>query len=195
MPIDKSGDADRVTLTATGIKVVHYDIFSGPNVVGGESRGREKICDVLRIKYDPTTNSVFFGGNHGFVWGDANYAGNPTCNGQPACSGVWEHTHPAINGSNADGSCCVLLTGGYYGVAIDPSGDAWFGGYNRTTRYMYATNGVRAYDPYQAEVKTENVAYAYNRIDVWPDLVPNEARPNQRKDDVVSSIAVIGNSL
>src|SRR5438105_12237360 len=39
----KSGDADRVTVDAAGkLSVVHYDIFSGPGVIGGEPRGREK---------------------------------------------------------------------------------------------------------------------------------------------------------
>ncbi len=36
---------------------------------------------------------MWFGGNHGFAWGDANIERRPTCNGQLHC-GVFEHVHP-----------------------------------------------------------------------------------------------------
>ena len=71
-----------MTLNADGsISVVHYDIFSGPNVVSAEMRGREKLCNILRIAYDKNTQSVWFGANHGFARGDATFQGNHTCNG------------------------------------------------------------------------------------------------------------------
>src|SRR5437899_2035249 len=68
--IYKSGDADRVTVDSSGkLRVVHYDIFSGPNVVKAEMDGREKICSVERILYDAKGGNLWFGGNHGFAWG------------------------------------------------------------------------------------------------------------------------------
>src|SRR4051812_3845722 len=126
----KSGDADRVALDPAGkLKVVHYDIFSGPGIVGAEPEGREKLCSVYRIVWNAATNDLWFGGNHGFAWGDPNFAGNPTCNGDTSCSGVVEHAHPAFNGTRADGSCCDFITEDYRGVAVDPAtGDVWFGG-------------------------------------------------------------------
>jgi len=57
----KSGDADRVTLSGSGIAVVHYDIFSGPGVVGAEPKGREKVCSVYRLVWDKEQNRIWFG--------------------------------------------------------------------------------------------------------------------------------------
>src|SRR6266478_3740955 len=84
----KSGDADKVTLTPTGIDVAHYDIFSGPGLVKNEPEGREKLCTILRIVYDGKGGNLWYGGNHGFAWGDPDHTASPTCNGAPACSGV-----------------------------------------------------------------------------------------------------------
>jgi len=187
--IYKSGDADRVTVDAAGkLSVVHYDIFSGPNVVSAEPRGREKICHILRIVWDPKRNDVWFGGNHGFVLGDAAYPGDPKCNGQINCSGVAEHAHPAFDGIGANGGE-NFITGDYRGVAVDPSsGDVWFGGINRTTKLHYG--GVSAQFPnasrwarfVTADIYTEgepqkwpppacpySPCYGANRIDVWQD--------------------------
>lgn len=210
--IYKSGDADRVTLTATGIDVVHYDISSGQGVVGNELRGREKICHVLRLAYDPATERIWFGGNHGLSMGDARYAGTGNCVwaatpnpvpptsktspfsndfGHYGCSGVLEHAHPGINGLKADGTCCAMLSGGYYGVDIDPvTGDPWFGGQMRTTRFRYATNGGNFY---AAQLQTEDDPWISNRIDVWPDAVQEPAMPapTDRVDDLVSALAAM----
>ena len=188
----KSGDADRVTLQAGDrLSVVHYDIFTGPGIIRDELEGREKICDILRIVYDPLTQSVWFGGNHGFAWGDANYAGNPTCNGQLACSGVREHSHPAINawGDEARTSV-ILLTGDYYGMSVDPIGDLWAGGAARSTHFGYVTYGR---DFFTAGDHTEASQYISNRIDVWPDRVgePNYPLPSERVDDWVSDMAAM----
>jgi hypothetical protein len=148
----KSGDADRVTLAGSGISAVHYDIFSGPDVVEGELGGREKICTVYRIVWDKAQDKVWFGGNHGFAMGKASYAGSATCNGEydgylahPDCTGVWEHSHPAISGCSTDtvgGSCNnpIWLTDSYFGIGLD-RGDVWFGGYNRSTVFHYGTYG------------------------------------------------------
>ena len=208
--IYKSGDADRVTLAPGGLSVVHYDIFSGPGIVSAELRGREKLCHVLRIRYDRANQKVWFGANHGFAMCDANYAGPASCawasspsppsgSGDPlsneyghaGCSGVLEHVHPAINGLGADGSCCNYLTGGYYGVALDPvTHDVWFGGQMRTTRFGFGSTGG---DYYTAQSHTEDPGYAANRIDVWPDRVgePNIPAPADRVDDVVSGAAAM----
>ncbi|MBX5481734.1 MAG: hypothetical protein IRZ16_07820 [Myxococcaceae bacterium] len=188
--IYKSGDADKVTLKPDGgINVVHYDIFSGPNVVRDEPRGREKVCDILRIAYDKGTQSVWFGGNHGFAWGRAGFTGNPRCNGQLGCAGLFEHVHPAVCGTV--GSELVLLTDSYYGVGVDrATGDVWFGGANRATRFKFGTYG----DYWAAQVDTEAGHSSTSRIDVWPDAVPEDQCPTpaQRKDDAISGIAVMG---
>ena len=143
--IYKSGDADRVKLTAAGLEVVHYDIFSGPGVVGGYTnpdgspREREKLCSILRLAYDPGTKSIWFGGNHGFAWGKADFGGDPTCNGQLRCAGVFEHVHPHIGAKDAAGNV-IILTDEYRGVAPAPNGDVWFGGANRSTRFRFTSN-------------------------------------------------------
>jgi hypothetical protein len=177
--IYKSGDADHVTVTASGLNVVHYDIFSGPNIVGAEMQGRERLCTIWRVLYDRSGGNLWFGGNHGFAWGDPKFAGNPTCDGQLKCSGLIEHVHPAFNGYDKNGNLS-FITDEYRGVAVDPtSGDVWFGGANRTTKFHYASAG-RSF--FTAELWTEAFGqvwpppacgappcYAANRIDVWPD--------------------------
>ena len=213
--IYKSGDADKVTLTTTGISVIHYDIFSGPGLVSVELRGREKLCSIYRIRYDKLNNEVWFGGNHGFAMGDPNYAGNGNCQwdttttppvptsitspftnayGHEGCNGVLEHVHPAINGyatNNDPSSCCVYLTGGYYGVTVDPAThDVWFGGQFRTTKFHYATD---MNDYYSAEDDTEEASAIPNRIDIWPDEVeePQIPYPDQLVNDMVSGAAAM----
>ena len=188
--IYKSGDADRIVLRGSGIGVAHYDIFSGPGMVGGEPAGREKLCTIYRILWQRGTNNVWFGGNHGFAFGFADYGGNPGCNGQRGCSGNYEHSHPGINDRHG-----WLITGGYYGIAIDTwphtdgAGntffDVWFGGRTRTTRFRV---GEELGDFWKAQVRTElyvssghnagNIAddpaaraAFWNRMDIWPDPV------------------------
>ncbi|HZI12584.1 MAG TPA: hypothetical protein VE153_19535 [Myxococcus sp.] len=184
----KSGDADKVTLQADGsLSVVHYDIFSGPGVVRDEQRGREKLCSILRIRYDKNTASVWFGGNHGFARGEAEFKGAPMCNGQLNCSGVLEHVHPHINALNATGNV-ILLTDAYYGVGVDPaSGDVWFGGSDRSTRFLYGTHGGNFW---RAQTGTEN--NSANKLDIWPDAKPEYSKPNERVPDHISGVAVMG---
>jgi hypothetical protein len=191
--IYKSGDADKVSLLGNGVSVVHYDIFSGPGVVADELTGREKLCNIFRVVYEHGTNNVWFGANHGFAWGHADFNGDPTCNGEypgdpkspphANCAGVWEHIHPAISGSAGE-----VLTGDYYGVALDleTPHDVWFGGIIRTTRFKFGTFGQ---DYYGAQQPTENDPA--NKFDVWPDAVPNNPTKAQRKDDVVSGIVAM----
>ncbi len=187
----KSGDADKVTLTETGIQVVHYDISSGPGVIGEESGGREKLCSILRIVWDKKHGNLWFGANHGFAWGDPDYTGNPTCNGQRECSGVKEHAHPHINAKTASGHV-FRLTDAYYGVAVRPDGDVWFGGANRSTRFRYMTIKTPR-DFETARKQTENASAIKNRIDVWPDLVDEVGipGPTDRVDDLVSGMALM----
>src|SRR5205814_721397 len=100
----------------------------------------------------------------GFAWGRADFAGNPTCNGQLGCAGVFEHVHPAIAGSTNE-----VLTGDYWGIDFDPlTADVWFGGVIRTTRFKYHSDGDKYF---QAELDTEEPDAWPNRIDVWPDAV------------------------
>src|SRR6267142_2778376 len=196
--IYKSGDADRVVLNGGGINVAHYDIFSGPGIVANEQAGREKLCSVYRIVWQrgstvplgPPGNHgyVWFGANHGFALGYADYAGSPACDGQLGCSGLLEHVHPAINDVHS-----WLITDLYYGIAIDSLPhtdgkgntffDVWFGGMARTTRFRF---GEELGDYYKAEVRTELYASSsataaniandapakaafWNRMDIWPD--------------------------
>jgi hypothetical protein len=186
----KSGDADRVVLNGGGINVAHYDIFSGPGVVPAELPGREKLCSIYRIVWQRGTNYVWFGGNHGFAVGFADYGGSAGCNGQLHCSGNVEHAHPGINDSHG-----WFITGEYYGVAVDTwphvdkAGntffDVWFGGIARTTRFRF---GETLGDFYASEQRTgfyasspstaANIANDppaqaafWNRMDIWPDPV------------------------
>jgi hypothetical protein len=199
----KSGDADRVTVDASGkLKVVHYDIFSGPGIVPAEMDGREKLCTIYRIAYNANTNDLWFGGNHGFAWGDAKYAGNPTCNGEPACSGVVEHGHPAFNGCiGGSPTACPAwgwITEDYRGISIDPSGDVWFGGAARSTRFYWSRFGGSPFDRFwSTDELTELPNAVNNRIDVWPDLAAESQTgapwPGQRIDDLVFGMAAMPN--
>jgi len=183
--IYKSGDADRVTIAGNGISVVHYDISTGPGLVGkpGDSYyvgGREKICDIHRIVYDyhPPVNgqdhsSVWFGANHGFSRGEPGYTGNPTCNGQYACSGVQEHIHPYP----ADGSDRL---GDFRGVAPDKAGNVWAGGAVASTKIPWASH----YDWFNSIRHVEGKEET-NKFDFWPGAWP-------AFDDMVTSMAVAG---
>ena len=208
--IYKSGDADRVTLTASGISVVHYDIFSGPGMVSHELKGREKVCKIYRLAWDKEKNLIWFGGNHGFAVGQADAVNVPTCNGIRSCSQVMEHSHPAISGCRvnydfAAGSCpsgqSAWVTDLYSGVAVDPmSHDMWIGGSVRTTQFRIATLGG---DFFTAQAETEAPAPGGipRRWDLWPDQVGewdatrnavNYVMPSQRVDDLVSAIVALG---
>ena len=208
----KSGDADKVSLTATGIQVAHYDIFSGPGLVSRELEGREKLCTIFRIVYDAGAGNLWFGGNHGFAWGDPNYAGNPKCNGAATCSGVAEHSHPAFNGCTKDDGCgtWAWITADYRGIAVAPDGDVWFGGADRTTRFHWSAFGGAPRDRFtSAATLTENAGtgstcpngahpcYTQNRIDVWPDVKGETTGgtqpplPSERINDLVFGIAAM----
>ena len=170
----KSGDADRVVFNGTGISVQHYDISSGPGVVADEPQGREKICTILRIAYHAATGSVWFGGNHGVAWGNAN-------NNQQV-----EHTHPAINGyrQRGDGTWSyTLLTDSYYGVSPLPNGDVFLGGANRGGRFKWGSMG-RSF--WSADTDLQR-----NKLDFWPDAVSDNPYPHQRVDDNVSDMAAM----
>jgi hypothetical protein len=194
--IYKSGDADKLELTGGGIRVAHYDIFSGPGVVTGELAGREKLCSVFRIVWQRGTRYVWFGASHGFALGFADFGGNPSCNGQLGCAGVWEHWHPGVNDTHT-----WLISDLYYGVAVDtwPHADkagntffdVWFGGFARTTRFRfgetlgdYWTAGPltelyvsEGHNP--ANIADDPAAQAayWNRMDIWPDPVGERRDP------------------
>jgi hypothetical protein len=206
----KSGDADRVTLTASGISVVHYDIFSGPGMVSNELKGREKLCIIYRLAWDKEKNLIWFGGNHGFAVGQADAVNVPTCNGIRSCSQVMEHSHPAISGCRvnydfAAGSCpqgqSAWVTDYYYGVAVDPaSHDMWMGGSVRTTQFRIATLGGDFFTA-QGETEAPPPGGIPRRWDLWADQVGewdstrntiNYVMPSQRVDDAVSAIVALG---
>ena len=190
----KSGDADRVTLTGTGISVVHYDIFSGPGMVKEEPKGREKICSVYRLAWDKATNQIWFGGNHGFAVGKADAANAPTCNGETGCP-VSEHSHPAIAGCKVDydyatGHCpsdqTEWLTDAYHGLAVDPAThDLWAGGSNRTTLFQSATLGGF----YNAADNGDELPLGppgmSHRWDLWPDQIGEWDASRSGEDRVV----------
>ena len=197
--IFKSGDADRVTLEAGDrISVVHYDIFTGPGqgladevIHGGINYGREKLCTILRIAYHAPTHSVWFGANHGFAWGDSAYVRDPNCYGQYRCSGVIEHSHPAINAyADESRTTVILLTGEYHGMSVDPAGDVWVGGAARSAHFRYATLGGNFF---AAGDEIECDTCARNRLDIWPDRVaePIYPTPSERVDDNVSDMAAM----
>ncbi|XXF79037.1 hypothetical protein P2318_04590 [Myxococcaceae bacterium GXIMD 01537] len=203
----KSGDADKVTLLADGtLSVVHYDISSGKGVVSEEAGGREKLCTIHRIAYDRQREFLWFGANHGFAWGDPNYAGDPSCPGKRECSGVMEHTHPHVEAMSEDGTHVYRLTDAYWGIAVRPDGDVWFGGANRTTRFKFMS--VRAdtlIDSARFELARKNsestgAKAKANRLDVWPDATNPDlpggrpAKPSERVDDNVSGLALMANN-
>lgn len=203
----KSGDADRVTLKPDGkLSVVHYDISSGKGVVGQEAGGREKVCSVLRIAYDRTHNFLWFGANHAFAWGDPDYAGDPLCEGKRECSGVMEHTHPYIDGLTEDGTHLFRLTDAYWGIAVRPDGDVWFGGANRTTRFKFMTilkdgpiDSAR-FELARKGSETTGTKAKANRLDIWPDATNPDLpggrnpKPSERLDDNVSSMALMADN-
>ena len=161
----KSGDVDKVVLREAGIAVTHIDISTPPGVSSAYPGGRDKIRDVFRIVHDRSTGDVWFGGNHGLaMWNGREHR-------------VREHQHPWLSGYLASGAH-TFLTGDYYGVGLDPSGDVWFGGGHRLAKLPFGRGRsfYAALDP---------------RIDVWPDAVPSDARPWQRTDDFVQDLAVL----
>lgn len=161
----KSGDADKVTLVPGGITVQHVDISSPPNPSNPDLvNGRDKIRTVWRELYDPRTGNVWFGGNHGVALWEAQ------------TSRVFEHQHAAINACYPDGHC-TLLSGDWFGIALDAAGDLWMGGGHRLAKLQY-TDPQRFWGPVSPI------------IDVWPD-----ASDDNRTDDFVQDLAVSGSTL
>jgi len=161
----KSGDADKVTLGQGGISVQHVDISSPPNPSNPDLvNGRDKIRTVWRELYDPRTGNVWFGGNHGVALWEA------------STGLVFEHQHAAINACYPDGHC-TLLSGDWFGIALDAAGDLWMGGGHRLAKLKY-TNPQRFWGPVSPI------------IDVWPD-----ASDANRTDDYVQDLAVSGSTL
>ncbi len=189
--IYKSGDVDRVQLTASGISVVHYDLFSGPGMVSAEPQGRERLCDIWRVKYSPSTNLVWFGGNHGFAYGDGSFPGIHATgcvgakygdNRYARCTGSTEHAHPMVGGYTASGAY-VSLSDGYRGIDFDPTGALWIGGAIRSLRYDF---GPGAINFWTYEANQFNPAFM---MDLWKDAKPADATPAERTDDFVSSLS------
>jgi hypothetical protein len=161
-----SGDADRVELTNGGISVQHINISTPPGVYGDPDlvHGRDKIRTVWRMVYDPATGNVWFGGNHGVALWEAR------------THQVFEHQHAAINACYPDGHC-TLLSGDWFGVALDGAGDVWMGGGHRLARLRYS-------DPQRFWGPVSPI------LDVWPDRSDTD-----RTDDFVQDLAVSGDTL
>jgi hypothetical protein len=169
----KSGDADKVERVPGGIRVTHFDISTPPGVSSTYPNGRDKIRHVFRIVYDAAKGDVWFGGNHGIaVWSQR-------------FQKVLEHEHAAINGyrlsaqEDPSGSSYTLLSGDWYGLTRSAAGDIWFGGGHRTSK-LAEGNFYASHDPV---------------LDVWPDAVASNARPEQRVDDYVQDLAIMGETL
>jgi hypothetical protein len=178
--IYKSGDADRVRLTASGVQVSHYDISSGPNPAASDptyrTLGREKLCTLYRILYDPVTQTVWFGANHGVALAEV-----------PSGT-VIEHTHPSIAAYQTETSDYeTLFTGDFWGLATTPQGDLWLGGTNRSALFRWGTGG-RDFWASDAWIET-----AANQLDVWPDAVQSGSRPSTRTEDDISAFALMPN--
>jgi ligand-binding sensor domain-containing protein len=77
---------------------------------------------------------------------------------------------------------------------VDPSGDAWFGGSDRSTRFRYvsSTGDMSRPNYWQAQRLSEAKESAWNRLDLWPDAVgePQASRPEQRTSDNISGITL-----
>lgn len=162
----KSGDADRVVWDGTALRVTHFDLATPPGTDPHYPQGRDKIRDVFRIVYHPGSGDVWFGGNHGIaMW-----------NGR--LRKVDEHQHAAINGFTASGAY-TLLSGDWYGLALDPAGDVWLGGGHRLARLKFASE----HRQFWAAVEPIH--------DVWPDAQPVDPRPEERTDDFIQDLAVM----
>jgi len=215
--IFKSGDADRVEFQADGtLRVVHYDIHSPAHSVPGYGH-REKLCTVNRIVWDKARNSLWFASNHALAWGEPDYQGGEACANtevyaanewvyaggekrQRCKFGVMEHIHPAIAMSDSSTAEDSRLAGDVWGVAIRPDGDVWMGTHIRTTRFKIMTNAVghegtgAPWNFEAARKQSEEKKHIANRIDIWPDAVAEPQFPSheQRKDDLVSDLALMG---
>lgn len=161
----KSGDADEVTLAGAGITVRHFDISTPPGSSSSYPDGREKIRDVLRIIWNAETGDVWFGGNHGVALWDA-------VRGE-----IREHKHAAVNGYTSTGHH-TMLSGDWYGIALDANGDFWLGGGHRTARipFSHGRGFSSGLDP---------------ELDIWPDAKANNARPDERIDDFIQDMAAM----
>lgn len=162
----KSGDADKVVFNGAGITVSHFDIATPPGDPNYPT-GRDLVRTIYRILYDRASGDVWFGGNHGVALWHGTY------------KRIQEHQHAAINGYTGTGAY-TLLSGDWYGIGLDPSGDLWFGGGHRLARLQFGANRS-FWGPVEPI------------IDVWPDAVEDDGRPDQRTDDFVQDLAVASN--
>ena len=187
----KSGDADKVVWNGATLSVRHFDISTPPGVDPHYPQGREKIRTIYRIVYDARTGNVWFGGDHGVALYEAR--GNR----------IWEHQHAAINGykqtraEDPEGKSYTLISGDWPGVALDAAGDVWIGGGPRVALLKYGSEGGNFWadmdcGPFSASPTCVHFQGMPPALDVWPDAVAGDARPEERTDDVVSDLLVDG---
>ncbi len=160
----KSGDADQVAFNGAGLTVRHFDLSSPPGLYSEYPAGRDKLRSVFRVVHDAKSGDVWFGGNHGIAVYDRSH------------DLVVEHQHAAINGYTASGAY-TLLSGDWYGLALDGHGDVWMGGGHRVGKLGYAA-GRNFWGPVSPV------------LDIWPDAVPIDGKPKDRTDDYVQDLAV-----
>jgi hypothetical protein len=131
---------------------------------------------------------VWFGGNHGFAWGNPTWPGSAAthCFGAnygnyKTCSGVYEHIHPGAVACG--GGPCTYR---FYGSSVSPSdGSLWVGGWIRSFHYDFGNHGAGFWDYEQNQF---NPSWQF---DVWPD---SDAHPGSVHgwDDQVTSVAAMG---
>ena len=172
MWMQKTGDADKVVWNGATLSVTHYDISSPPGMYAQYPQGREKVRHVFRLEYDPKTQNVWFGGNHGVGLYEHK------------SKTVWEHQHAHINGykesaaKDPSGASYTMLSGDWWGIGVDPDGNFWMGGGHRVARIRYASEGGQFW------------ASVDPAIDVWPDAQKDDARPENRTDDLISDLMI-----
>jgi sugar lactone lactonase YvrE len=122
--VAKSGDVDRLRLTADGFDRLHYDISSPPDDTYPNGRDTLRTCyRIVPVLTGPYAGDVWFGCNHGMAQYSARF------------DRVLEHRHTAINRGT------TLFSGDFRGLALAPDGDVWIGGAHRGGRIHYAAGG------------------------------------------------------
>jgi ligand-binding sensor domain-containing protein len=159
----ESGGVDRVRLHGTVLETEHRLLATPPGVEPGYPEGRYKLRSVYVIRAvhtGPYAGDIWFGASHGVAMWSQRF-------GQ-----ILEHHHCAINGYKAAGDY-IIMTGDFFGLALDARGDVWIGGAHREARVPYARSGGDFWAAFDFE------------LDAWPDRDDRD-----RTDDGVSALTV-----
>ncbi|MDR0964957.1 MAG: hypothetical protein LBM75_00335 [Myxococcales bacterium] len=158
----KSGGADRLKLSGSGLDVEHYVMGTPPGVT--YPNGRYKIRSVFTIHPDyegAHAGDIWFGGNHGVaLWSESQKA-------------LLENRTVSISVNGSE------MQGDFWGVAIAPSsGDVWIGGAHREGRLRYGESG-----DFNASIDPV--------IDAWPDASVTDRTDDHVKAMAVSPSGVV----